>query len=318
MDPLNILIAGGAGAIIWMLVIVSTTKERASRMERLEGLISHAALDEGGSKTKQASHRPQITVKSFYARVIVPLLTPLRELALRFLPTRIISRMQQQIDGAGNPANMDTPQLMLLKIAGLFAGVGVGVGVAPIIAGDPNLAHDIGWLLILTVACSFAPDLWLMRKRRAYLGGIRRSLPDVVDLLCVSMDGGLSFDGSVGYVVTHMKNPLTLELNRYLIDRQIGRRQDEAMRTMSGRTREPDIIKMVEVVVQGEALGTGINRALTAFSVDLRIKRRQRAEKKAHEASMKMLFPMILLIFPAIFMIILGPTVPIFISTFGH
>ncbi len=318
MDPTNILIASGAGALIWMLVTIYAMKEHTSRLERLGGLISHAALDESGPEPKQAPRRPKITVKSFYARIIVPLLTPLRELALRFLPTRIVSRMQQQIDGAGNPGTMDTPQLMLLKIAGLFAGLVVSIVIAPIIAGDPNVTHDIGWMLILTVACSFAPDLWLMRKRRAYLSGIRRSLPDVVDLLCVSMDGGLSFEGSIGYVVTHMKNPLTMELNRYLIDRQIGRRQDEAMRTMANRTREPDIEKMVEVVVQGEALGTGINRALTAFSVDLRVKRRQRAEKKAHEASMKMLFPMILLIFPAIFMIILGPTVPTFISTFGH
>lgn len=163
----------------------------------------------------------------------------------------------------------------------------------------------------------FLPDLWVRRKRRAYLTGISRALPDVVDLLRVSMDGGLSFDGSCNYVVTHMKNPLTIELNRYLVDRQIGRRQDEAMRLMAKRTLEPDLVRLVEVVVQGESLGSGIYRALTSFSEDLRTKRRQRAEKKAHEASMKMLFPMIGLIFPAIFIIILGPTVPIFISTFG-
>lgn len=317
MDLMNILIAGVAGALAWMIVVVFATQERARRLQRLEGLIPQAGLDEVVD-SKQGPRRPRVTVKSFYARVVVPLLTPLRELALRFLPTRIVARMQQQIDGAGNPGAMDLPQLVVLKIVGFFAGIVGGVVLAPIIAGDPDLTHDIGWVLVLIAACSFAPDLWLMRKRRAYLGGIRRALPDVVDLLCVSMDGGLSFEGSLGYVVTHMKNPLTLELNRYLIDRQIGRRQDEAMRTMASRTREPDIIKMVEVIVQGEALGTGINRALTAFSIDLRIKRRQRAEKKAHEASMKMLFPMVLLIFPAIFIIILGPTVPVFISTFSH
>jgi len=314
----RILAAGGAGLAVWLLLLAVTRLTTRRRLGRMRSLMVDVPQDRPDKiPDSEAIRAQQIASRRFYQRTLLPLWQRVTPLMAKYAPTRITVTLQRQLDGAGNPGKMGPYELLVAKVIGLLLGIPVGFFLIPLLLGRNDAAHTLVYVVLVAVGCCFLPDLWLRQKRRAYLYGISRALPDVVDLLRVSMDGGLSFDGSVGYVVTHMKNALTTEMNRYLVERQIGRRQDEAMHLMANRTREPDLVRFVEVVVQGEALGTGINRALTAFSDDLRTKRRQRAEKKAHEASMKMLFPMVGLIFPAIFIIILGPTVPIFISSFG-
>lgn len=315
---LRALTAGGAGLAIWLLTLALVRLNGAQRYNRIRVLLTYT-LDTRMEATLKAEDvlAAQVAATPFLRRTLKPVWKRVSRIALKYAPTRIIATLQREIDGAGNPHNLAPHELLLIKLLTTGLGLGSGVATVGIVFDGAGVLRMGLYIAAAAIGGFMLPDLWIYRKRRRHLEGIAHVLPDVVDLLRVSMEGGLGYDGAVSYVVAKTKSPLTHELQRYLIDRQLGRGTMDAMRTLGNRTRQPDLLNLAEVVSQGEALGTSISAALNAFSTDLRVKRRQRAEKKAHEATMKMLFPMILLIFPAIFIIILGPTVPIFIQSFG-
>ncbi len=311
------VVGGGAGLAVWLCTLALVLLSGNGRLTRLRRLSTYAPEEQGRTRVEAEDVlASQIAARSFRQRIVKPVTLRLSRLTLRYAPSRIIATLQRQLDSAGNPARLAPHELLVGKTMGLTLGLLAGAAsVGLVFSGE--MARSLLYVAATAAAGFMLPDLWVYRRRREHLAGINRALPDVVDLLRVAMDGGLSYEGAVGYVVSKMRNPLSYELNRYLIDRQIGRGQDEALHAMGQRTREPDLLRLVEVVIQGEALGTGVARALNAFSADLRVKRRQRAETRAHQAAMKMMFPMILLIFPAVFIIILGPVVPIFMKSFG-
>jgi tight adherence protein C len=315
---LHTLLAGGAGLVVWVCTLLLLRTGGQRRRARLRAVLSPAVEDRSyASIAAEDVLAAQVAAIPFHRRILRPIWRRVARMALRYAPTRIITTLQRQLDAAGNPRSVAPHELLVAKAIAACLGLGAGLLGSGSVFGDVGPVRAALLVAASTAAGFFVPDLWVRRCRQRHLKGIKSNLPDVVDLLRVSMEGGLSYEGAVSYVVAKMQNPLTYELKRYLIDRQVGRGQDESMQALANRTREPDLMRLCEVVIQGEALGTGINRALTAFSADMRMKRRQRAEKKAHEAAMKMLFPMILLIFPAIFIIILGPVVPIIMHSFG-
>lgn len=310
-------IAGAAGLSIWLIAAGIALNMTSSRLRRMRAIISGAP-----SKlllqqvTAESILVAEIAAQPFRQRIIRPQWRRITRLALRYAPTRIITTLQRQLDGAGNPRKLAPHEYLVIKCATMVGGILAGTATVDVWFTGGGLRPAL-YVVACGVGGFMLPDVWLYDKRKRHLQELGKTLPDVVDLIRVSMDGGLSYDGAVSYAVAKVKNAFTHELSRYLIDRQIGRSTESAMHTMGNRSREPDLVRLVEVVVQGEALGTGINRALGAFSSDLRVKRRQRAEKKAHQASTKMLFPMILLILPAVFIIILGPTIPVITKSLG-
>ncbi len=315
---LRTVVAAGAGLSIWLFTVVLVRMSGTQRDKRLKVLLTYS-FETRADATLEAEDvlAAQVAAQPFYQRTLRPLWQRLSRVALKYAPSRIIVTLQRQLDAAGNPRRLAPHEFLLAKMVAMSVGMVVGMATDGFMTGADGPLRALLYVLATAGAGFMLPDLWVYRRRKRHLEGIARVLPDVVDLLRVSMEGGLSYEGAVSYVVAKTESPLAYELNRYLIDRQIGRGQSESMRAMGNRTRQHDLMNLVEVVVQGEAMGTGINRALHAFSSDLRVRRRQRAEKKAHEAAMKMIFPMILLIFPAVFIIILGPTVPIFMQSFG-
>jgi tight adherence protein C len=315
---LHALLGSAAGLAVWLITLALTRTSSTYRLNRMRVLFAHVL--EGRELAHLEAEdllAAQVAAIPFHRRILKPFWQRSSRTALKYAPTRIIATLQRQLDAAGNPHRLAPHELLVAKAMTFCLGLGLGVASAGVMVGGSGPLRSLLYVLACAGTGFMGPDFWVYRRRRKHTEGIKRALPDVVDLLRVSMEGGLSYDGAVGYVVAKMQNPLTYELNRYLIDRQVGRGQEEAMRALGNRTREADLLSFTEVVVQGEALGTGVGRALRAFSADLRTKRRQRAEKKAHEAAMKMLFPMILLIFPAVFSIIVGPSVLVFMKSFG-
>ena len=129
-------------------------------------------------------------------------------------------------------------------------------------------------------------------------------------MLALSADAGLAFDGAIAQVVLRWKNPLSEELRRLLLEFQMGRDRRQALRELARRTALPDVGRFVNAVIQADTLGVGLAKVLQDQALELRTKRRQRAEELARLAPVKMMFPMVLLIFPALFLVILGPAVP--------
>jgi tight adherence protein C len=161
-------------------------------------------------------------------------------------------------------------------------------------------------LLVLLMGI-LLPDYMLQQAigRRQYQ--IRKSLPDILDLLIVSVEAGLGFDGAISKLADHMDGALTEEFNLALGEMRIGEGRQEALKKMAERCDTPEISSFTRAIIQADQLGISLGRILRVQAADTRLKRQAAAEEKAMKAPIKMLFPLVLFIFPAMFVVILGP-----------
>ena len=170
---------------------------------------------------------------------------------------------------------------------------------------------SIAVALIIGGAAGFVtPGIAITMITRGRRKAMQRALIPSLDMLALSAEAGLAFDGAIAQVVLRWRNPLSDELRRLLLEFQMGRERKQALRGLARRTGLPDLLKFVNAVIQADTLGVGLAKVLADQALELRTKRRQRAEEQARIAPVKMMFPMVLLIFPALFVVILGPAVP--------
>ena len=181
---------------------------------------------------------------------------------------------------------------------------------------------DSGSMKIMLVAVAFIlglviPNFMLKRQISSRQMKITQELPDNLDLLTVSVEAGLGFDQALLKLVEKTNGPLSKEFKRLLHEIRIGKTRRDALREMATRTGVEDLQTFVAAIIQADQLGVGIGNVLRIQSQQLRQKRRQRAEEKAQKAPVKMLIPMILFIFPSLFIILLGPGVLQLIDSFA-
>jgi len=165
----------------------------------------------------------------------------------------------------------------------------------------------------------FYPVLWLNQKVRGRRKEIQLALPDALDLLTIAVEAGLGFDAALARVTAKFKNALADEFETVLQETRLGRPRLEAMDEMGRRTGVEDLHNFVQAVIQSEQMGVGIAKMLRIQSDEMRRRRRQRAQEKAAQASLKMLFPMVGCIFPTLWIVLLGPgVVGVFASGVFH
>ena len=155
----------------------------------------------------------------------------------------------------------------------------------------------------------FAPEFWLSRRIKRRKKAILLAVPDVLDLLTISVKAGLGFDAALGKVVEKMEGPLVDEFRRALAEVRVGKARREALRDIVPRTEVQPLTNFIGAIIQAEQLGVSISKVLQVQSEQLRIERRQRAEEQAAKAPIKMLFPLVGCIFPSLFIVILGPAI---------
>ena len=173
----------------------------------------------------------------------------------------------------------------------------------------PGVAVVIGYL---------APEhFWLGRKVKARKKVILKILPDAIDLMTISVEAGLAFDGAMQRVADKWDNALSWEFQRAISEMRVGKTKRDALREIVARTGVDDLSTFVSSVIQADQLGVSIAKVLRIQSEQMRIRRRQRAEEQAHKAPILMMIPMVFLIFPATYIVILGPSVPQLLQTFG-
>ena len=227
-------------------------------------------------------------------------------------PSTYVARLDRLLANAGRPASMPLDRLLTLKpLAAL------GCALVAIALGAVRSPQSILFALGLTAVCYFLPDLLTYNNGTKRQARIRLDLPNVLDQLLISVEAGLGFEAAVARVGASGKGPLAEEMVRTLQDIQAGRTRREAYKAMAERSTVPELKSFVAAIIQADVQGLSIARVLKPQAEQMRIKRRLRAEEKAMKLPVAVVFPLLLFIFPTLFIVILGPAVLNAISTFS-
>jgi tight adherence protein C len=301
LDPALLLTIGlSAGFLAAALFAYSGVEALAQRRS-----VNRSLRSMQSSELPAGSVRQQELAVPVMRRVVLPGLSGISRRILRFTPPSIVERLDQELVYAGSPAGWDGARLLALKwLAAAAVGLltvfglpvlGVGVLQALIVA------------LVTTLIGYYLPE-WMFRataSRRQEQ--IRKALPDALDLLSITVQAGLGFDAALEKVSKEMAGPLGEELYRVVQEIRLGKGRGEALRSLGERTTVDELKAFVMAMVQAEIFGISISRVLEVQAEESRVKRRQRAEEQAQKLPVKIIFPLVLCIFPAILAITLGP-----------
>jgi tight adherence protein C len=251
--------------------------------------------------------------RPFNERVTGPFVQNLTELGRRFTPADQTARLRRKLDLAGSPAGWDTDRILAFKVLGLFIGGAVGL-VLPLLFG--NVLWAIVFGVGLAVLGFYLPNLVLYQTAYNRSDQIRRELPDALDLLVISVESGLGFDAALSQVARNTNGPLADEFFRVLQEMQLGTGRPDAMRALIDRTDVADLRGFVTSMIQADTFGIPVAQVLRVQAKEMRIKRTQRVEETAQKVPVKILFPLIFCILPALFIVILGPAAITIIQSF--
>ena len=251
--------------------------------------------------------------RAFGDRVVSPALQRMVRLAKGLSPAGVAGRLQHHLELAGNPVNWPVERVFAVKGVGLLVGGGLGL-----LFGLGSVVQVVLFCGGLGAAGFFLPDLLAYNAGIKRQDAIQKTLPDALDMLTVSVEAGLGFDAALSQVTKNTDGPLAGEFFRVLQEMQIGKSRAGAFRAMTDRTTVPDLRNFVSSLVQADTLGIPVAGVLREQAKEMRLKRRQRAEEKAQKIPIKILFPMIFFIFPALFVVIIGPGAITVIHAFSH
>jgi len=248
----------------------------------------------------------------FSQRVVRPMLIKLAQAFSRLSPSKTKADMELKLDLAGRPNNWGPAEFSGIRI---FVAIVLGVLIFLVVLmsqGFMTAVFSAGGAAALGF---FLPILWLRSKTRSRQDEIVKSLPDALDLLTITVEAGMGFDGALQKVAEKWDNELAKGFSKVVQEMRLGIPRREALRNMDRTMGVPDVTTFIAAIIQAETLGVSIAKILRIQSEQMRTKRRQRAEEKANKAPIKMLFPMVFLIFPALFIILLGPAALIIMET---
>ncbi len=253
--------------------------------------------------------------KPFAERVIKPMIKGWSNKLGERSPARSTEKMRIKLQQAGNPSGMGATEFIGLRFLVAIGLAGGSFLLFALAMGNFSLGIMIG--PALGVFGFLLPGIWLDRQIKARKKEITKALPDAIDMLTISVESGLGFDPALMRVAEKWENALTLEFARVLSEMRIGKSKREALREMAQRVDEDSLTTFISSVIQADQLGVAITHVLRIQSEAMRVRRRQRAEEMAQKAPLKMLFPMAFLIFPSLYVIILGPAIPELIKSFS-
>ena len=295
--PLLLVIVAIGGAVFAVASGVHDKQVVRESLRSLDGYDMDAGVPDA---------RTQHLAESLGKRAVMPAVGRLIELGRRLTPLGYVDKVRQKfvIAGIQTPDSVDR----FLAIKSVMFPAGIIFGLCNLFFGF-LLDGFMGLVasIVLGGAIAYGPDLWINRKVDDRQKGILRSLPDVLDLLTISVEAGLGFEQALDRVIGSVPGPLSDEFARMLGESRSGASRADAMRAMDERCNIPELRSFVLAIVQADTFGVSIGRVLRAQSEEMRIKRRQLAQEKAQKAPVKMLIPMVFCIFPALFCVVLGP-----------
>jgi tight adherence protein C len=229
----------------------------------------------------------------------------LRAIGRRLSPAGTAAALQHRLDIAGNPAAWTPDRVLAAKGIGLL-GLGV-LGMVYGLAITRSIGLAFIGLVVGGIAGFYVPDLVLYNAGLRRQQKIQRALPDSLDMLTVCMEAGLGFDAALAQIAQNTDGPLAAEFTRALQEMQIGQSRTDSLRALLTRTTVPELRVFVAALVQAGELGIPIAKVLREQAGEMRIRRRQRAEEQAQKVPVKIMFPLVVCLFPALMVVIIGP-----------
>ena len=261
-------------------------------------------LDSIRARPNSREATPAEVAEPILSRTLGSLSRGLIEQFAKLMPTGMLHGIEQKLVLAGEPMTVNAFLTMRLVCAALFfalpilivVGGGIKMGLMPIF-----LIGSFGAVGLML------PGMWLSSRVRQRQSQIIKSLPDAFDLITTCVEAGLGLDAALARVAEKVEGAFAEELRRTLKDVSLGKQRRDALKELAARTGVPDLITFVNAVIQAEQMGSSIGAVLRVQAEQLRTRRRQRAEEQAYKAPVKMIFPLVLCIFPTLFIVILGP-----------
>ena len=239
----------------------------------------------------------------FRERVLAPAAVKLAAIPLKLNPKLSIETIAARLLAAGLAQRMTPPTFLAIK-----GGATVGGGLlALVLAAAASPALGLILVPMLAAVGFMLPDMVLSSRIKSRREAVRGDLPDALDILAVSVEAGLGFDGAITKLTEHMKGALVEEFGLLLSEIRMGESRQTALKNMATRVGAPELSAFVRAIVQADQLGISLGRILRVQAADSRLRRQAAAEEKAMKAPIKMLFPTVIFIFPAMFIVILGP-----------
>ena len=297
MDPLALLVALFVFATIvcFVLGIASggQSQSSAAARARLDGF-------------RQGGIEPELTTVrvGIMSRVFGPALHGAAASFGNLLPKSMLKGVEQQLLIAGEPMTMQGFLTMVLVTFAAATGLGLLIVVA---SGIKLVPTGVGILAVLSLIGFYMPFYLVKSRSKQRQHAIIKSLPDAFDLITTCVEAGLGLDAALARVAEKVEGPFADELSRTLRDIALGKSRRDALKELGQRTGVPDLIQFTNAVIMAESMGSSVGTVLRVQADQLRIARRQRAEQSAYKAPVKMLFPLVLFIFPSLFIVILGP-----------
>jgi tight adherence protein C len=283
--------------------------EAATYPSRLKAKSIKRAADYGRIRIP----RNERELVRFRERVMAPAVARLASIPLKLGPKTNLEALSAKIVAAGLSSRLSASGFLAIK-GGTTVGGGL-LGLALAAATAP--AAIVLFVPTLAAAGFIAPGWVLTIKQRSRRETIRSELPDALDLLAVSVEAGLGFDGAVTKLTEHMDGALVEEFGLMLSEIRVGEARTPALRKMADRVDAPELSTFVRAVIQADQLGISLGRILRVQATDTRMRRQAAAEEKAMKAPIKMLFPTVLFIFPSMFIVVLGPAMLNILRIFG-
>ena len=251
------------------------------------------------------SLRQQELEVPFRDRVLGPTMHRMTALGRRLTPADQVGRIRKRLDLAGNPSGWDVDRVVSLKVLLTFAGLSLTVFFCFLLG--VGLPRTLAALVVVGLLGWFGPSLIIYQMAYNRSAQILKDLPDALDLLTISVEAGLGFDAALAQVARNTDGPLAAEFFRVLQEMQIGTGRMDALRGLGERSDVGDLKSFVAAMVQADSYGVPVANVLRVQSDEIRLKRSQRAEEAAQKVPVKILFPLIFGVMPALFVVIIGP-----------
>lgn len=300
-----LVIAAAAGLAAYSLLDMLFGEERrvARRLRSLSDF-----------ETEQA-RAVEPLLKPFSERALVPLVNAFAQVGRILSPGDYRDRLKERLVTAGEPRGMSVDRFLAAKVV---AGVATFLFMTFLgLVGSGSAGRFILMALILSPAAFYVPDLWLRSAISRRRLEIRRALPDMLDMLTISVESGMGFDGAVAKLVRTSSGALAEEFARMLQQVQAGVARRDAFKHMADRVRVPELNTFIASMVQAEVFGIAITKVLRTQAREMRVRRRQFAEEMAQKAPVKIVFPLVLCILPATLIVLAGPAVLAIGRAFG-